>query len=88
MKLILPHVPGISQEIIIIREAVYFIKQIYLYHDHYMINDFITIMKIYLYHDHYMIGILATQVQTIDSKNLNYQKSAKTFHRKAVRFKN
>ena len=88
LKLILPHVPGISQEHIIIREAAYFIKQIYLYHDHYMIDAFITNKKIYLYHDHYMIGILVSQVQTFDKRNLSYHKSGMVFRRKAVRFKN
>jgi hypothetical protein len=63
-------------------------KHIYLYHDHYMIDVFITTKYLYLYHDHYMIGILFHQVQTFDKKNSGYHKSGKTFHRKAVRFKN
>ena len=91
-KFISPHVSSISQEDIITKnyykKAVHFIKQIYLYHDHYMIDAFITNKKIYLYHDHYMIGIVVKQAQTINNGNLNHHKSIKTFHRKAVRFKN
>ena len=90
-KFISPHVSSISQEDIIAKnyykKAVHFIKQIYLYHDHYMIDALITNKQIYLYHDHYMIGILVNQAQTIDNGNLNHHKSIKTFHRKAVRFK-
>ena len=61
---------------------------VHLYHDHYMIDVFITSKKIYLYHDHYMIGMLVSQAKTIHKKNLNHHKSGKTFHHKAVRFKN
>ena len=61
---------------------------LHLYHAHYMIGVFITSKKIYLYHDHYMIGILVSQAKTIHKKNLNNHKSGKTFHHKAVRFKN
>ena len=61
---------------------------VHLYHDHYMIDVFITSKKIYLYHDHYMIGMLVSQAKTIHKKNLNHHKSCKSFHHKAVRFKN